>query len=553
MMAGKEWELFLLSIHTGRGARRFNGFESVCFAAAVVDSDACAFLRKNAKRLPSDGHGGFFHDYACMVFDASSRTYSWYAEDASTHRKRINLCVCQDHPVDPRHLNTCASYAARHCQYYKDSGGQSQWGPTRELFPKAQQQVPGITKFFTAAKGKKNALTGCKVSLAGHNNAIATKQASPKRKLEAVEQQSTKKLKISASCRHAGCTEPAIFVDPASDNEAFHIDSFCRLHTAVHFITRRQLELARAKRARQKEQSELGARVSEKQPIPVKRAKRATEKEHAAAESELADGVASTTHTAVKRKRSFCEHNRERRLCKQCGGSGICEHNRSRSSCKQCGGSSVCEHNRQRSTCKPCGGASICEHNRIRRLCKQCGGSGICEHNRRRSSCKPCGGASICEHNRIRSQCQLCGGSSFCEHNRSRSSCKQCGGSSVCEHNRQRRLCKQCGGSGICEHNRQRSSCKQCGGSSFCEHNRERRLCKQCGGSGICEHNRSRSTCKPCGGSSVCEHNRQRSTCKPCGGASICEHNRIRRLCKQCGGSGICEHKRIRSSCKLCG
>ena len=50
----------------------------------------------------------------------------------------------------------------------------------------------------------------------------------------------------------------------------------------------------------------------------------------------------------------WCEHGRERKRCKECGGSGICEHNRERSRCKECGGGSICEHNRVRSVCKDC-------------------------------------------------------------------------------------------------------------------------------------------------------------------------------------------------------
>ena len=41
-----------------------------------------------------------------------------------------------------------------------------------------------------------------------------------------------------------------------------------------------------------------------------------------------------------------------------------------------------------------------CEHNRIKKDCKECGGSGICEHNRRKRNCKDCGGSGICVHNR---------------------------------------------------------------------------------------------------------------------------------------------------------
>jgi hypothetical protein len=103
-----------------------------------------------------------------------------------------------------------------------------------------------------------------------------------------------------------------------------------------------------------------------------------------------------------------CEHSREKRRCRDCGGSQICEHNRRNYQCKECGGGSICEHNRLKSQCKECGGASICEHSRIKSRCKECGGGSICEHNRRKSECKECGGSQICEHNRQKSQCKEC-------------------------------------------------------------------------------------------------------------------------------------------------
>jgi hypothetical protein len=150
----------------------------------------------------------------------------------------------------------------------------------------------------------------------------------------------------------------------------------------------------------------------------------------------------------------------------------FCEHNKSKYTCKECGGSSLCEHNRRKSTCKECGGSSLCEHNRMKSTCKECGGSGICEHNRMKSTCKECGGSGICEHNRSKYTCKECGGSSLCEHNRQKSTCKECGGSSVCEHNRQKYTCKECGGSSVCEHNRQKSTCITCKPEKACK------LCK---------------------------------------------------------------------------
>ena len=37
----------------------------------------------------------------------------------------------------------------------------------------------------------------------------------------------------------------------------------------------------------------------------------------------------------------------------------------------------------------------MCEHDRDRKTCKECRGSAICEHGRRRTQCKECGGSSI--------------------------------------------------------------------------------------------------------------------------------------------------------------
>ena len=69
---------------------------------------------------------------------------------------------------------------------------------------------------------------------------------------------------------------------------------------------------------------------------------------------------------------SKCEHNREKRDCKECRGSGICEHNRRKPDCNDCHGSQICEHDREKRDCKECHGSGICEHNRRKRECKRC-------------------------------------------------------------------------------------------------------------------------------------------------------------------------------------
>ena len=242
-----------------------------------------------------------------------------------------------------------------------------------------------------------------------------------------------------------------------------------------------------------------------------------------------------------KTSKTYCEHNRRKARCKDCGGKYICEHNRIKSTCKDCGGKYICEHNRIKSRCKDCGGISICEHNKIKYNCKDCGCKYICEHNKNKYNCKECGYISICEHNRIKSTCIDCGGKYICEHNTIKSRCKDCGGISICEHNRIKSACKECKGNSICEHNRIKYNCKDCGGISICEHNRIKSACKDCGGVSICKHGKNKSRCKDCGGFSICKHRKRKSICIVCGGKSICEHKKIKVFCKICDGKNLCK------------
>ena len=113
-----------------------------------------------------------------------------------------------------------------------------------------------------------------------------------------------------------------------------------------------------------------------------------------------------------------------------------CEHNKRKDHCIQCGGSAVCKHNRYKATCVACKGSRICKHNKRKERCTICGGISICEHGTYKERCVPCNGSQICEHKCVRSYCRECHGSGFCEHNRRRSRCVQCEGSAIC------RICK---------------------------------------------------------------------------------------------------------------
>jgi hypothetical protein len=106
------------------------------------------------------------------------------------------------------------------------------------------------------------------------------------------------------------------------------------------------------------------------------------------------------SHPKPRAKPPKCTHGKDRRQCKECGGSSFCAHGRRRSTCKECGDPkprakpAKCTHGKERRQCKECGGASICAHGRRRHTCKDCGGASICVHGRQRSRCKECGGAS---------------------------------------------------------------------------------------------------------------------------------------------------------------
>uniref|UniRef100_A0A0G4G8B9 Uncharacterized protein n=1 Tax=Chromera velia CCMP2878 TaxID=1169474 RepID=A0A0G4G8B9_9ALVE len=191
--------------------------------------------------------------------------------------------------------------------------------------------------------------------------------------------------------------------------------------------------------------------ISSAPPAPVSSASKKRRRE--------GDGGKETEKRRRKGSK-FCEHGRQRSLCKECGGKGICEHGRVRCRCKECGGKSICEHGQERYKCKECGGGGICEHGRRRYLCKECGGGSICEHGRQRSLCKECGGKGICEHGRQRSLCKECGGGSICEHGRVRSHCKDC--TSICEHGCERRRCADPECRERCRHRVHPSVCAEC-------------------------------------------------------------------------------------------
>ena len=80
-----------------------------------------------------------------------------------------------------------------------------------------------------------------------------------------------------------------------------------------------------------------------------------------------------------------------------------------------------CNHDRLKYCCIECGGSRICSHGKYKQYCKECNGSGLCVHDKRIHMCKDCGGNYLCRHGNRRSSCTLCKEDSRerqCKHNK---------------------------------------------------------------------------------------------------------------------------------------
>ena len=179
-------------------------------------------------------------------------------------------------------------------------------------------------------------------------------------------------------------------------------------------------------------------------------------------------------------------------------------------------------------------GGDLCIHNKRKRLCKQCDGSGLCVHKIQKGKCKTCKGKNICPHNKQREYCKECGGNQICVHNRQKSSCKDCKGSQICEHNNQKSRCKECKGSQICKHGIDKAFCKECGGSQICEHNKRKQYCIECcDPKNLCKHEKIRNNCVICA-NKKCVHGVVKYNCKDCKGTNVCKHDLLKYCCRIC-------------------
>ena len=50
----------------------------------------------------------------------------------------------------------------------------------------------------------------------------------------------------------------------------------------------------------------------------------------------------------------------------------FCEHEKYKYQCRECGGTQICQHNKRKPCCRECKGSQICPHKKIKRACKKC-------------------------------------------------------------------------------------------------------------------------------------------------------------------------------------
>ena len=107
-----------------------------------------------------------------------------------------------------------------------------------------------------------------------------------------------------------------------------------------------------------------------------------------AEEGQDAFGEGGSSGRGGRRGASTCRHGKQRCKCRECRGEGEAADGETRGQeepetqgrekrARATQPGAKCPHNRQKNVCKDCGGASICEHNRVRSTCKDCGGASI--------------------------------------------------------------------------------------------------------------------------------------------------------------------------------
>jgi len=73
-------------------------------------------------------------------------------------------------------------------------------------------------------------------------------------------------------------------------------------------------------------------------------------------------------------KNIVCIHGKNKKICRQCGGSKICIHNKYKNDCNICLGSRICKHLKHKKRCKLCKNENnpLCNHGKNIKYCPEC-------------------------------------------------------------------------------------------------------------------------------------------------------------------------------------
>ena len=99
-------------------------------------------------------------------------------------------------------------------------------------------------------------------------------------------------------------------------------------------------------------------------------------------------GCSCKKNEAPKKKKvkKKCIHGKQKRYCKECGGSAYCTHGKQKQFCKECGSSAYCTHGQHKAYCKKCKGSAFCTHGKQKKRCKTC--KTPCPHAEKMYKCK---------------------------------------------------------------------------------------------------------------------------------------------------------------------
>ena len=157
--------------------------------------------------------------------------------------------------------------------------------------------------------------------------------------------------------------------------------------------------------------------------------------------------------------------------CKKCYKKHVtCEHDINKKDCRECSPQYFCEHNIQKRSCPECSPQNLCEHNILKFSCPECNPKLLCEHGSRKQHCPECNPKVLCEHDIRKGDCRKCNPKLLCKHDKSKRYCRKCSPQNFCKHDIPKGDCPECNPKILCEHGSRKGNCHICSPKKFCIH-----------------------------------------------------------------------------------